>query len=319
MFDLMAIGGATRDIFFQFSGLAPLKEKGKLSEPYLKIPFGEKLISEDTFYGYGGGAVNVAVCGARLGLKTASVCNIGKEGTGSVVLNYLKSEGVNVNFVNRDISLHTGLSVLIVGKDGEHTGFLERGANNHLYLRKPTCIRKTKWLYVSSLTGESEKNLPEIFARAHKYQTKVAFNPGSKQLAEGYASLKGYLAQVEILILNLEEAEKLVFSKTKSGPKDEREILSELEKMGPKISVITNGSKGAHAICAGKIYHERSHSTLVVDTTGAGDAFGSTFVFGAIKGYEIQESLRMAAKNAASVVSKMGAGAGLLRHNALKD
>jgi sugar/nucleoside kinase (ribokinase family) len=316
MFDLMAIGGATRDIFFEFSNLAPEKEN-KRAEAHLVIPYGEKMVSEGTFYGYGGGAVNVAVCGARLGLKTASVCNIGREGTGSVVLSFLKSEGVNTTGVSRDAHLHTGLSILIVGKDGEHTGFLERGANNHLYLKKPTVLKKTKWIYLSSLTGESEKIIPEVFARAEKYQTKVAFNPGSKQLKEGYHFLKNYLPLCEILILNIEEATELVFSKTKKEPKDEQEILRELEAMGPRITVVTDGSKGSHAISEGKIYHERSLSTKVIDTTGAGDAFGGTFVFAQIKGQDIATSLEFAAKNSASVVSKMGASAGLLSYNTL--
>lgn len=315
MFDLLAIGGATRDIFFEFSTLKPTHEKGV--EDFLKIPYGEKMVSEGTFYGYGGGAVNVAVCGARLGLKTASLCNIGREGTGSVVLSYLKSEGVNVANVSRDAHLHTGLSILVVGKDGEHTGFLERGANNHLYLKKPTVIKKAKWVYVSSLTGESEKILPEVFARVERYKNKVAFNPGSKQLSAGYHAIKRYLPFCEVLILNLEEARKLVFSKTKKELKDERQLLEELEDMGPRIVVITDGPRGSHAICEGNFYHERSLSTNVVDTTGAGDAFGGTFVFAQIKGEGIQRSLELAAKNSASVVSKMGAGTGLLRYNKL--
>jgi ribokinase len=318
MFDLISIGGATRDIFFHIESLQTRKEPGRLGERYLEIPYGEKIVSSETFYSYGGGAINIAVCGARLGLKTASVCNIGREGTGSLIIDYLKKEGVNTSLVGRDAHLHTGLSALVVGEDGEHTGFLERGANNHLYLKSTRPLKKARWFYISSLTGESEKILPEIFAIAERERIKIAFNPGSKQLGTGYHGLKNYLAQADILILNLEEAEELVFSKTKKMPKTEGEILRVLDEVGGKISVVTDAEKGSHAISDGKTFHERCFSTTVVDTTGAGDCFGGTFVFGQIQGLGIQESLRLAAINSASVVAKMGASAGLLRYNDLK-
>lgn len=239
MFDVITIGGATRDIFFEFENLKEKRDEHSPTGSFLQIPYGEKIVSDSTFYCYGGGSVNTSVCFSRLGLKVASVCNIGKEGTGSVVKNFLKKEGVNVSLVQRDAMLHTGLSILILGKDGEHTGFLERGANSHLVLERISPLKKTKWFYVSSLTGNSAKILPELFEFAKRHQIKIAFNPGSTQLKEGYHGLKNYFSETEILLLNFEEAQELVFSKIKKRVTNERKLLSEFEKFGAQIAVIT--------------------------------------------------------------------------------
>lgn len=316
MYDVISIGGITRDIFLDYENL---KESDISNKRYLLVPYGEKLVAESTFYSYGGGAFNTSVSFSRLGLSAAACANIGSEGTGSLAINHLQKNGVSVKLIHKDKTLHTGLSIFILGKNSEHTGFLERGANNHLIIDKKNSLKRTKWFYVSSLTGSSAQILPEIFKLAKKSKIKIAFNPGSTQLAAGYHNLKDYIEASDVLLLNYQEAENLVFSKIKRIPKNEKDLLSEIEKMGAKISVITEDGRGSHAISGGKLFHTVAYSEKVKDTTGAGDSFGSTFVFGIIKGFDVGYSLKIAAINAASVVSKMGATEGLLTYNGIRS
>ena len=314
MFYCVTIGGAARDIFFNLPELK--RENGKREFPVLPLPYGEKMVSAETFYSYGGGAINVSVCLSRLGLKTASYCNIGKEGTGSLVKNYLECEKVNTKFVHRDANLHTGLSVFILGEDNEHTGFLERGANNNLPLTLPKF--KTKWFYVSSLTGRSAELLPKIFEYAKKEGIRVAFNPGKTQLEKGYKYLKPFIEQTEILILNLEEATELLDSKSvKKRPL--KMILKEMGQLGSTMALLTDSENGSYAVFEDNVYFQNAIQSNVVDTTGAGDSFGGTFLFGIIRGFDIRYALKIAAINSASVVSKMGAGDGLLNYNSIKS
>lgn len=315
MFDCITIGGATRDIFFEVPQIKKLKGDN-LGEEKLLLPYGQKLCSADTFYSYGGGSINVAISLSRLGLKTAAVASIGKEGTGSLVVKKLVKEGVSIKYLKRS-KHHTGLSVFLVGSDGDHTAILERGANDSLTF-SPKDLKRTKWFYVSSLTGEAASNLKPLFATAKKYRIKVAFNPGSQQLAEGYGFLKDFIKQTEVLLLNLEEAEELVFSAQKAHPKTKKELISALAGLGAKTVVVTNSDKGSLAISGGEVFEQKAYSGTVIDTTGAGDAFGSTFVFGMIRSFDIETSLHLAALNAASVVSKMGAQDGLLTYNEIR-
>ena len=75
--------------------------------------------------------------------------------------------------------------------------------------------------------------------------------------------------------------------------------------------LITEGAKGAAAICENKIYQQKSVAKKVVDTTGVGDAFAATFISYFDKDQDISRALRAAAKNAASVIGKPGAQHGL--------
>jgi ribokinase len=54
----------------------------------------------------------------------------------------------------------------------------------------------------------------------------------------------------------------------------------------------------------------------VVDRTGAGDAFGSGFVAWYALGKSLEEAITFASANATSVVTKVGATAGILHAHA---
>jgi ribokinase len=318
MVDVITIGGATKDIFFEVREASKRVDKENLSR-YLEIPYGAKLLSSNTYYFFGGGAVNAAVGLSRLGLKTAILCNIGAEGTGDQVTSYLRKNRVNTGLICRDHSLHTGLSMFIIGKDNEHTGILERGANNHLCLRRIGPLKRTNWFYISSLTGTSEHILDEVFGLAKKRGIKVAFNPGSQQLAKGYHYLAPFMDLAEVLIVNMDEARQIIKSKNRKIPKTEDEVINSMAKLGAANTVITNDEKGSYVISGGKVYHQAALPTEIVDTTGAGDAFGLTFIYGMIRGFDVRHCLKIAAINASSVISKMGAGDGLLTYNKIRS
>ena len=113
------------------------------------------------------------------------------------------------------------------------------------------------------------------------------------------------------LILNKDEAIELVYS---SGRKIESidQLLKKIKAWGPKIIAITEGSRGAWLYDGRKIYHQAAYSVKIVDTTGAGDAFGSTLVAGLILYNDLEKALKLAIINSASVLTEIGAHNGLL-------
>lgn len=316
MLDFITIGGATRDIFFKVTEAKKKAGRRVLETDQLVLPYGEKLIAEESYYTYGGGSANASVCLSRLGARVGAMCNIGAEGTGSLLVNVLKQEKVNTDLISRDSKHHTGLSIFIVGCDNEHTGILERGANSYLSFNRSK-MKRPRWFYVSSLTGDAAKMLPRIFEYAAKNQVKVAFNPGSQQLEGDLDELKKYIAQSEVIILNTKEAEVLVKSKKKY--KNKRALLNAVGLLGARITLVTDGECGNHALYGGKVYSQAAISTKVVDTTGAGDSFGATFSYSVAQGHDIRYSLKIASINSASVVSFMGAQQGLMTHNEIKE
>lgn len=309
MFDVISIGGATRDVFFTTKEGKIINDKKSLSGKMLAFEYGAKIVPEGSYFSYGGGAANTSSCFAKMGLKTGIKINIGSEGTGSLIYKTLEEKGVNTMLVERDKELHTALSI-IISNNGDHTMFLYRGANDNLQIKKWSKIRRTKWFYVSSLTGKSSKNLEGILDIARKGRVSLSWNPGSEQLEKGYRGLKDILKVTSILVLNIAEAKELVASEGKKKIDDDKVLLKIINDYGPKIVVITKGPKGSLAYDGDSVYKVKAEDIKTVETTGAGDAYGSTFVAGIIKGHDIEDSMKLASLNAAAVVGAMGAQEG---------
>jgi len=81
-----------------------------------------------------------------------------------------------------------------------------------------------------------------------------------------------------------------------------------LASFGPKYIVITDGNKDVHALYDGTIYIMTPPKIRnIIETTGAGDAFASSFLAGMIKGKGIEFSLKLGLVNSQSVVTSLGA------------
>ena len=183
---------------------------------------------------------------------------------------------------------------------------------------------KASWFYVSSLSGKNwQKNLKATFAAAKKSGSKIAWNPGNRQLQAGHKVLSGYLKQTDVLILNKDEAIELVLSGVKLGRKNPNflnkpvYLLNILQEWGPKIVVLTAGQKGAWVYDSRKIFRQPIKKAKVINTTGIGDCFGSSFIAGLILEKNITKALKWAMINCASAVGQVGAQAGLLARKEL--
>jgi sugar/nucleoside kinase (ribokinase family) len=311
MFDVITIGGVSRDVFF-------LTHEGKVindlkhHEKLIAFDYGSKIIPEETEFAHGGGGANTAISFSKMGLHASAILNIGLEGTGSLVLRELEEAGVSCQHITRDKEHHTALSMIVSVDGGDHTMFLYRGSNNFIHVDDWRDVH-TKWFFVASLTGESAELIPELFSYARAHNIKVAWNPGSEQLKGGYHDIASYLADTDILIMNKDEACNLLITEdNKIRHADYEVILKKLHELTRGIVVITDSENGSYVMDEKKFYHEPAHKAKVVETTGAGDAYGSTFVAAVIKGYGVKHAMKMAAENAANVVSYLGAQKGLM-------
>lgn len=317
MYDVINIGGASRDIFFRSSEGIVTKDLSKVHEKLVAFDYGSKIIVDEAVFSYGGGALNSAICMSKLGMKVAPLAVVGNDDNGKNIKYFLEKRGIEVSFLAMN-EVQTALSFfVIVGSD--HVGFLHRGANDHLKVKSWDFLKQTKWFYISSLTGDSASLLPSLIEFAQKNSIRVALNPGSVQLEEGYDKLKFLLEKVEILILNTDEAEELVMSREKEfNGRDGRMLLRKVYEMGPKKVIITDGERGSYYTDGDNYTFEGAYKTIAAESTGAGDAFGSTFVAMIEKGYSYQLAQKIASVNASSVVEKVGAQEGLLREDQIK-
>ncbi len=277
---------------------------------------GDKILSDqEVLYTGGGGGANTAVSLAKLGLKTALVGAVGDDSSAAKLIRRFKQERLDLSHLQIIKHYWTGLSFVIFGgPKNDRIIFRHRAANDRLrLLAKDFSKIKTPWYYLTSLSGSLAKaNQDVVFAASAKNKVLVAWNPGAAQLKTGWRALKPYLKLTAVLILNREEAQELVLS---SGEKNNKiaAMAKILSSAGPKIVSISNGPKGAYVYSGGQLLWEPALNLKPVNTTGAGDAFGSSLVGGLIiyRG-DLKKALQLALIRSSQVVTKIGAQEGLL-------
>jgi ribokinase len=235
------------------------------------------------------------------------------------VIKNLKQKKVDTSLVQKVSSSETGFSFLLVAQGNEHIVFSNRGANSELRIKNEELkiIKNTEWIYLTSLSGKWEEVLRKVFSVS---EVKFAWNPGHVQLRAGIKKIGRFLKQTNILFVNKDEANELAMSDPAYNKNNYeffgniKNLLKILKGYGPEIVVITNGRKGADAFDGVNFYHQDiMREKKVVDTTGVGDAFNSSFVAGLklFKG-DIQKAMHLGIKNTSLVVAKQGAQNGLL-------
>lgn len=299
MLDVVSIGAATIDIFVKSPQF--IVDKNLLSLEYSsKAEINQSLICS------GGGASNSAVSFSRLGLKSACLSLIGDDHLNNYIIDDLKKESVATNLLIKNKNDTTDFSVILVAPDGGRSIITNRGSTRleEKYLNWDK-IPKTKWFYISSLEGNLDL-LEKLIGFAKENNIKVALNPGNRELTQR-KKLLPLLKLVDFLVLNKTESEILVELNV-----DHKDFWTKLVSLSPPIVAVTNGREGAFIFADSKHYFSPIINVKPVDETGAGDAFGSTFVSALIYKKTITEALHWGIKNSASVVSDLGAKTGLL-------
>ena len=100
---------------------------------------------------------------------------------------------------------------------------------------------------------------------------------------------------------------------------DDKDFWNHLVSLSPPTVAVTNGRNGAFVFAEGKHYFSPIINVKPIDETGAGDAFGSTFVSALIYKHTPQKALFWAIKNSASVVSAIGTKTTLLTLKQIKE
>lgn len=307
MYDVITVGSCTVDAFARtrFSELIKImKPDGE--RDLLAYPTGAKVLIEELKFSTGGGGTNTAVCLSRLGHKVAYLGRMGDDENGEFIINRMKKEKVDM-LVSRGKG-HSGYSMILDSLEHDRTILAYKGENNNLkYKDVPLKKLKTKWFYFSSMMEKSLVSMNKLAEFASKKKIKIAFNASSYLCKQGAEVMKKILENTEIFVLNDEEAKILV------GEGKLEELFKRVRELGPKIVVITLGGKGS-AVYDGKfMYIANTNKVKPVETTGAGDAFASTFLSGYIRKGDIKYAIKLGTVNAESVISHHGAKNKLLK------
>jgi sugar/nucleoside kinase (ribokinase family) len=346
---LLCLGGATYDIFLKVEKGQVIRTltQGSCIEQFA-LPYGQKVHVEDVHVTLGGGAHNAAVSFARQGHEASLLSVVGQDGYGTVIKENLEKEGIQGNLLQRHATKQTAFSTILSSFEGERTILAYRGASEDLlpdYFTEDALVG-TDLLYITSLYTHAAGLLERVRQYKAKYPFQIAWNPGWQELGVGTKAYTEILPLIDVLLLNREEAEYFTgirLERIAEGNKeaicfvegtdneaipgkhmvseylyDYRPMMRFLSTLGPRIVVITDGKRGTQAYDGESYYYIPCGDAQPVDTLGAGDAFGSTFVSSLLHGLSLDEALIRGTLNAGSVIGYYGAQQGLLSLEALQ-
>lgn len=310
--DLIAIGDLATDAFIRLKE-AEVHCRVDHNACEICMPFADKIPFEYAKIVRGvGNAANAAVAGARLGLHTGLVTNIGDDLNGHESLNELHRNHVVTSYVRK----HSGKATnyhYVLWYGAERTILV-----NHVdYEYKLPKLPPARWVYLTSLASNTFPYHLAVadYLEAHP-TTRLAFQPGTFQMKLGFEELKRIYARTDVFIVNVEEAQRML----NSDSRDIKMLMTKLHSYGPKIVLVTDGPKGAYMFDGDHHYFMPIYPDPKppLERTGCGDAFASTFVTALALGRSPLEALTWAPVNPMSVAQFVGAQEGLLTKEQLE-
>ncbi len=314
-FDIVTIGSSLRDTSFFSNELQVIDNpiNDATCKRLMAVEHGAKIHSDHVQVGFGGGAGNTAMNFAILDFNVGIMSSIGADVDGQAIIDHYRTQGIDTRFIEEVAGVRTGFSFITVHPNShDRTMYVYYGAARKLQAPKTIFENfETEWFYISSLNHSTWKKTIE-----HAIETgaSVAWNPGSMQLQGSTTALKQLMKQVQVLILNSDEAAELL---VKCGYENREYSLEELVNavyaFGSGIVLITDGANGSIVRRDDEVIFQPATDKLPLDTSGAGDCFGSSFVTGVIR-YDgnLAKSLELGQYIADRLIAKPGAQNGFV-------
>lgn len=300
MYDLITIGDITIDLYFKGESLTQ-----KDNRFFLAI--GGKYVVDYFYESVGGGGANVAINCSNLGLNTAVFGKVGENSFKQIIIQKLIKKGVSTEFLTFEED-YLNVSTILLTKSGERTIIHYLTPHTSLFLDDliKEKLLKTKMIYLGNLPDVPLSERKKLLTFFQKNGIPTSLNLGVSDCRRPFSEIINLIQNTDILILNTHEFSDLI-------KKDYQKINWQENWLKPlnfsnKILVITDGEKGSYLYFKNNFYHQKAiKPKKIIDTTGAGDAFTSGFLFSYLKEKDPIKAMKTGAEYAAKILEKIGA------------
>jgi len=241
-----------------------------------------------TWEGLGGCAVYLALALGRLGADVIFATVIGDD-LDAAWLEPLDEAGIDLR-LRRQVGPTACLDVAY-----DHQGDIARlrfeaGVESGMDIKHlPADFWPADWILVGTAPRRYQA---AAIARAHELGRPVGLST-QREFELDWDSLAGLLPQLDVLFINSGEVVGL------RGDRLPRE-LDALRAANPNLTcVVTCGSRGALLLHEDRLYRVAACAAQAINTTGAGDAFGATWLFTFGRSKDAAYALRAASAAAA--------------------
>lgn len=282
MIKLAVVGSSSMDLVVT-SAKRPKAGETVLGESFITVP--------------GGKGANQAVAAARLGAEVSMIGCVGDDFYGEIILENLKKNGVNTEYVEPVTGSSSGTAHIILS-EGDNSIIVVKGANDFI---TPDYVQKAQKAIEEADIVMVQQEIPEetveyLAELCKKLQKRLLLNPApARKLSEDV------IQQAAFLTPNEHEFEILF------NGRDQAEVLTE----HPNKLFITEGKNGVRYFDGHEERVVPSFVVEAVDTTGAGDTFNAAFAVAVAEGKSYDECLIFANRAASLSVTKLGAQGGM--------
>jgi fructokinase len=260
----------------------------------------------------GGSPTNVAVNASRLGLNAVLVASCGQDGLGDYVIRKLKANNVNTSYIGKSETIPT--SIIFVSKSTETPDFIPyRQADCEIFESQlpDEVISVAKIFHTTCFALSKNPARQTILNRAKRakelgLQLSIDINFSERiwpDREEAKKVLKEYLSNDPLVKLSEDDCYRLF-----SAVKSEEYIFDYFHALGAKTICLTKGKNGVVVsdLEQGLFFQKAIDIKEIKDTTGAGDAFWTGFLYAQLHKISLEESITVAQKLASIKLQNVG-------------
>ncbi|WP_280392591.1 sugar kinase [Nocardia brasiliensis] len=266
---------------------------------------------------FAGAEATVAIGVSRLGHDSVWVGSVGDDAVGTMVLDRLRAERVDVSRCRIDPELPSGLMVR-ERRTADHirATYYRRGlAGSRLSVAQVDTeqIAAAGVLHLTGITPALSAcardavhvALDAAVEAGVPVSLDINYRSALWARADAAAELAKLVPHCDIVFAGLDESALLVPTASASA------MAESLAALGPSQVVLKLGGDGALALHRGRVIRQQAIPVTMVDPVGAGDAFVAGYLAGVLDGTSVRHNLRLAATCGAFAVSVPGDWAGL--------
>ena len=270
----------------------------------------------------GGAPANFLAALAKFGISTAFYAKVGADTFGKLLVNTFNEAGIGTRGVIMDENFFTTLAFVTLDDSGDRTFAFARkpGADTQMNFSELdlSLIDECRVFHFGtlSLTDNPSRDTTKRAVEYAKSKGKlITFDPNLrvplwKNLDTAKEEILWGLSRADVVKISLEEIEFLYNCDEKAGAE---KLLNDFDI---KLVFVTLGKNGCYfANRSTDGYVDNFNDVQTVDTTGAGDIFGGSAVFGVLKNGgdpagltngELREIVRFACGAASLSTEKFG-------------
>jgi len=294
---LVAIGSICIDDYYELDDLPRM---------------GDKIICRYLGSKPGGMIGNAVSVYASYGISTYLIAFLNTGAQAEMLLDDIKQYHVNTDYISRDEKLPDTKCIIML-KNGERLIFAVNNGKSDLELSKAqiNLLKNAEFVYTTITELLSLRNYSAIIENFRKVGSRLVLDVEGNTITKE-KEVEDIIRQGDILFINESGVEQLS-ALWGNG------FIEELTENGA-LAVLTLGAHGCKVVRKGCSHISFSAFDVeLTDTTGAGDTFNSSFLFGLSQGWDINDTACFSNAAAARSIGILGPRSGAVGEKAVRE